>query len=61
MGPARPVLLSRGRGLLAKLSQDCAPKGRLLLVKIGETICHLGIQEKLNLSETVIQAKHPFY
>ena len=55
------MLLSRGRGLLAKLSQDCAPKGRLLLVKIGETICHLGIQEKLNLSETVIQAKHPFY
>ena len=29
-------------------------------MKIGETICHLAIQEKLNLSETVIQAKHPF-
>jgi hypothetical protein len=35
----------------ASLSYDCAPKGRLLLVKIGETIC---IQEKLTLSETVI-------
>ncbi len=60
MGPARLVLTFPGARPASK-ARNCAPKGRLLLVKIGETICHLGIQEKLNPSETVIQAKHPFY
>jgi hypothetical protein len=50
-----------GSAGVATLIKDCATKGRLFLMKIREMICHLGIQEKLNLPEAVIQAKHPFY